>query len=100
MGREKTQNQTQLKCALLGTEGGLGTARPETILLYVSFEMAKLAKHWNKDNQLEWTTIENKLSSPFTPIDRLSQSSHNVLNPIMSHSKEIWTKIHKMHKLS
>ena len=76
--------------------GGLGL--PDPRLYYVSFEMAKLAKHWNKDNQLEWTTIENKLSSPFTPIDRLSQSSHNVLNPIMSHSKEIWTKIHKMHK--
>lgn len=33
-------------------------------------------------------------------IDRLFQSSHNVSNPIMSHSVEIWTKMHKMHKLS
>ena len=79
-------------------KGGLGF--PDPRLYYVSFEMAKLVKHWNKDNQLDWVIIENKLSSPFTPIDRLSQSSGNVLNPIMSHSKEIWTKIHKMHKLS
>ncbi len=79
-------------------KGGLGL--PDPRLYYVSFEMAKLAKHWSKDNQLDWVIIENKLSSPFTPIDRLSQSSRNVLNPIMSHSKEIWTKIHKMHKLS
>ena len=62
--------------------------------------MAKLTKHWKKDSQLEWVNIENNLSSPFTPIDRLSQSAHNILNPIISHSKEIWTKIHKMHKLS
>lgn len=78
--------------------GGLGL--PDLRLYYVSFEMAKLAKHWNKDNQLEWVTIENKISSPFTPIDRLSQSTRNVVNPIMAHSKEIWIKIHKMNKLS
>lgn len=34
-----------------------------------------------KGNQLEWVTAENKMSSPFTTIDRLSQSSHDVLNP-------------------
>lgn len=77
-----------------------GLALPDPRLYYISFEMAKLAKHYKTDEQLEWITIESKLSSPFTPIDRLSQCSHNVLNPIMSHSKEIWTKIHKMYKIS
>ena len=86
------------KICSLRDKGGFGLLDPR--LYYILLEMAKLAKHWNKDNQLEWVIIENNLSSPFTPIDRLSQSAHKTLNPIMSHSREIWIKIHKMHKLS
>ena len=62
--------------------------------------MAKIAKHWTKHNKLDWAAIENKLASPFLPIDRLPQPSLDLSNPIMSHSKEIWTKMHKMFNLS
>ena len=79
-------------------KGGLGL--PDPRLYYISFEMAKITRHWNKDNTLEWVAIENKLALPFSPIGRLSQCFLNLPNPIMAHSKEIWTKVHKMFKLS
>lgn len=79
-------------------KGGLGL--PDLRLYYIAFEMAKIAKHWIKDNKLDWVAIENKLASPFSPIDRLSQPSLDLSNPIMSHSKEIWTEMHKMFNLS
>ena len=79
-------------------KGGLGL--PDPRLYCISFEMAKITRHWNKDNTLEWVAIENKMALPFSPIDRLSQCSPNLSNPIMAHSKEIWTKIHNIFKLS
>lgn len=39
------------------------------------------------------------MCSPFSPIDRLSQSQHGPMNPILSHLKEVWTRIHKMLKI-
>ena len=48
---------------------------------------------------MEWVSIESKMCSPFTPVDRLSQSQHGPMNPILSHSKEVWTRIHKMLKI-
>lgn len=62
--------------------------------------MAKIAKHWTEDIKLDWVAIENNLAFPFSPIDRLSECSSYLHNPIMSHTKEILTKIHKMFKLS
>ena len=55
-------------------KGGLGL--PDPRLYYVSFEFAKLAKHWNNDNHLDWVIIEKTLSSPFNVIDKLAQYSY------------------------
>ncbi len=80
-------------------KGGLGL--PDPRLYQISFEMAKLAKHWNNNNaQLDWVTIEKTLSWPYSPIEHLSQCLDTTTNPIMKHSREVWAKIHKMHKLS
>ena len=87
-----------IKVCSLRDKGGLGL--PDPRLYYISFEMAKITRHWNKDNTFEWVAIENKLALPFSPIGRLSQCFLNLPNPIMAHSKEIWTKVHKMFKLS
>ena len=77
--------------------GGLGL--PSLRLYHVSFDIAKLAKHWVKDNNLDWVSIESEMCSPFTTIDRLSQSQHGPMNPILSHSKGVWNRIHKMLKI-
>uniref|UniRef100_A0A9J8CLD1 Reverse transcriptase domain-containing protein n=1 Tax=Cyprinus carpio carpio TaxID=630221 RepID=A0A9J8CLD1_CYPCA len=79
-------------------KGGLGL--PDPRLYQISFEMAKLAKHWNNNTQLDWVTIEKTLSWPYSPIEHLSQCLNTTTNPIMKHSREVWAKIHKMHKLS
>lgn len=79
-------------------KGGLGL--PDPRLYQVSYEMAKLAKHWNNNTHLVWVTIEKTLSWPYSPIEHLSQCSGMTTNPIMRHSREVWAKIHKMHKIS
>ncbi len=43
-------------------KGRLGL--PDPRLYQISFEMAKLAKHWNNNAQLDWVTIEKTLSWP------------------------------------
>ncbi len=82
-------------------KGGLGI--PDVRMYNFSFEMAKLAKHWKEtDSELDWIKIEQKLSSPFHPISILSQSSgakwHS--NPVITHSRHVWSKMHKLCKTS
>ena len=82
-------------------KGGLGL--PDMRTYNISFEMAKLSKHWcGLDSELDWVMMERDLASPFSPIDALSQTEgteHNP-NPIISHSRNVWGKIHKAHKLT
>ena len=59
-----------IKVCSLRDKGGLGL--PDPRLYYISFEMAKITRHWNKDNTLEWVAIEYKMALPFSPIDTLS----------------------------
>lgn len=85
MGGEKNI----VKCVPLGTEG----VYSGWIQDYNIFSL----KHWDKETLLEWVSSKNKLSFMFTPIFRKSQCKNCTLNPIMSHSREIWTKVHKMY---
>ncbi len=68
-------------------KGRLGL--PDPWLNQTSFEMAKLAKHWNTDTPLDWVTIEKNLSWPYSPIEHLSQCLDTTTNPIMKHSREV-----------
>lgn len=63
---------------------------PDLRSYQISFEIAKLAKHWIKENKMEWVIVEYKTRSPFIPTDSLSQSQHSSPNPI---------RIHKMLKI-
>ena len=46
-----------------------GLALPYVKLYNLSFEMDKFAKHWGKrDAGLDWITIEQELSYPFTSV--------------------------------
>ncbi|KAI3371430.1 hypothetical protein L3Q82_024033, partial [Scortum barcoo] len=49
--------------------GGLGL--PDLRLYYVSFEMAKLAKHWNKDNQLDECGLQLFLQPTDYPVTKV-----------------------------
>lgn len=49
--------------------GGLGV--PNSKLHYLSFEMDKLAKYWDKcENKQEWLNIETDICSTFNPKDK------------------------------
>ena len=83
-------------------KGGLGL--PDVRLYSWSFEMVKIAKHWSgTESGLEWAAIEKALAEPFQPITVISQQSTDKerdKNPIIKHSREVWAKVHKIHKVS
>lgn len=84
-------------------KGGLGL--PDMRYYSISFEMAKLSKHWcglDSDSDLDWVMMERDICSPSCPIDVLSQTEETDINPnpFVSHSRSVWGKIHKAHKLS
>jgi len=66
-------------------KGGLGL--PNLRLYQISFEMVKIAKHWTKYVKLDLVAIEKEVCYPFTPLDRLSQTLHGILNPALLHSR-------------
>lgn len=79
-------------------KGGLGL--PDPRLYAISFEMAKLSKHWKPtDNSLDWIDIENEMCSPFSVKEILSQRS-DIKSPVLVHSRDVWAKAHKMYKIS
>lgn len=79
-------------------KGGLGL--PDPRLYVISFEMAKLARHWKlTENRLDCIDIENELCFPFSAKERLSQQS-DTTNPILIHSRQVWAKLHQMCKVS
>ncbi len=83
-------------------KGGLGL--PDVRLYSWSFEMVKIAKHWSGTvNGLEWATIEKALAMPFRPICAITQQSKDKqrdCNPVIKRSREVWAKVHKIHKIS
>lgn len=107
-----------IKCFLWGTkkprinldklyqpkkDGGLSL--PNISYYSYSFEMAKLAKHWNgKNADLDWILIEQELTFPCNPTENLSQTikqnDNNMMNPILTHSRKIWRDMHKNSKIS
>ena len=73
---------------------------PDPRLYYLAFEMSKLAKYWEETGDtVDWMDIEKTLCSPFNPTERLSQQV-NTTNPILAHSGEVWTRVHRANKLS
>lgn len=61
--------------------------------------MAKLAKHWEESvNGQEWISIETDVCSTFHPRHKLSQKT-DTTNPVLIHSSEVWSKVHRMLKL-
>lgn len=50
---------------------GGGLSLPSIQYYSISFEMAKLAKHWEGINDLDWILVERELTSPFTPLETL-----------------------------
>lgn len=80
MGRQKTLQTIKLsKLCSPKEKGGLGL--PDPRLYAISFEMAKLAKYWKlTDNRFDWMDIE-KLCSPFSVKEILSQCS-DIKNPV------------------
>ncbi len=77
--------------------GGLVLPNVETYKL--SFELAKLARHWaGYDSGLGWVQIEKSLTAPFTPIQALSQKrqSDGNKNPILMHSNWVWAKTRRI----
>lgn len=58
----------------------------------MSFEMAKF-------DTLDWMDIENQLCSLFSAKEKLSQCS-DTTNPVLIHSREMWARVHRMHKVS
>lgn len=84
-------------------EGGL--ALPNIEHYSISFEMSKLCKHWSKTKtDLDWVLIEQELTSPFTPIEVLTQKLENNENrqdnPILLFSKKVWQEVHKKCNIS
>lgn len=84
-------------------EGGL--ALPNIEHYSISFEMSKMCKHWPETkSDLDWVSIERELSSPFTPIEVLTQKIDNkqnkIENPILKFSKMVWQLVHKKLALS
>lgn len=84
------------------SKGGLSL--PNVRLYNLSFELAKIAKHWSGTvSDLGWVTIEQALATPFHPIQVLAQQVTGLVedrNPVIQHSRGVWAKIHKLHKLS
>uniref|UniRef100_A0A3P8RWJ4 Reverse transcriptase domain-containing protein n=1 Tax=Amphiprion percula TaxID=161767 RepID=A0A3P8RWJ4_AMPPE len=80
-------------------EGGL--ALPNVEHYSISFEMSRLAKHWAGKVDLDWILIEQELTSPFTPIETLSQklNKDKFENPILKFSKMVWLEVHRKYKL-
>lgn len=78
-------------------EGGL--ALPNIEYYSISFEMARLGKHWAGKNNIDWILIEKELASPFTPIDILLQKINKTQNPILKFLKMVWLEVHKKYKL-
>lgn len=80
---------------------------PNVELYNIAFEMAKLAKHWTTgSNHLGWVGIEQKATAPFNPFNALSQGIPSLNEPggkethlILKHSKNVWTKLHKLLKM-
>lgn len=107
-----------IKCFLCGTkkpritldklyqpkkDGGLSL--PNISYYSNSFEVTKVAKHWNEKNtDLDWILIEQELTLPFTPTEVLSQTvkekGKNMINPILTHSRKVWQDMHKSCKIS
>lgn len=77
-----------------------GLSLPNISYYSDSFEMAKIARHWNGMNtDLDWILIEQELTFPFKPTETLSQiikqKDNNMRNPILTHSRKIWQDMHK-----
>ena len=74
---------------------------PDLRLYYLAFEIAKIARYWQAtEGTATWMGIENEVCSPFKPIETLSQKTSKITNPIILHSRDVWTRVHKMFKLA
>lgn len=68
-----------------------GLALPNVELYNISFEVAKLARHWgNYDSHLRWT--QRSITAPFKHIEALSlkiiqRQPTEEVNPILQHSR-------------
>ena len=55
-----------------------GLALPKVELYNISFEVAKLARHWdNYDSHLGFTQIERSITALFKPTEALSQKKYS-----------------------
>ena len=80
-------------------EGGL--CLPDLRLYYLAFEMAKIARYWQTaDSDAAWMEIEKEICWPFKPLQMYSQKRSNITNPILKHSRDVWTRVHRMFKLT
>ena len=77
-------------------------ALPNVRLYNLSFEMSRLARHWERtDTELSWIKIEQELVSPYKPLDVLPHGSttngHDYSSdPVLAHSKAVWREIHRI----
>ena len=79
-------------------KGGLGL--PDLSMYYLAFEMAKIARYWQAtEDKAAWIKVEKEICSPFQPIEELSQKRSNITNPILLHSRDVWSRVHKMFEL-
>ena len=67
----------------------------------LAFEMAKIARYWQAaEGETAWMKAEKEICSPLQPIEVLSQRRSNITNPILLHSRGVWSKVHKMFKIT